>query len=324
MFKLSPELSIVKLTENRFTRPIKRWFVRFLASRGWRRSILNKYYNTLGATGRSRFHNRYYGIFRNGRKALDGGVWHIRFADRDILLPLRSDWAWQDWETAISIIGHDSEIKQTYSAILNSSHRPNLFLDIGANYGTHSVLFLAAGIPTFSFEPNPNCFSYFETVCKLNQLAFRWEPVAIGDVTGRIELVYPEKHTWFGTVSPTLGINLKKSYQSITTQLVPLKKLDDYFSEVARQNILIKIDVEGHECACLRGASRLITHCSPMIIFESFTETRNELFGVFKQFGYHIYLLPWEPSSRVLPLPIEEFTESRESNFIAIPYDAKQ
>ena len=40
----------------------------------------------------------------------------------------------------VSIVGHDIEVKETYAALIASDHRPTLFLDVGANYGLHSIL----------------------------------------------------------------------------------------------------------------------------------------------------------------------------------------
>src|ERR1700722_9247274 len=51
--------------------------------------------------------------------------------------------------------GHDSELKQTYASLIQLEHPPRLVLDIGANYGTHSIIFLSHDIETVSFEPNP-------------------------------------------------------------------------------------------------------------------------------------------------------------------------
>jgi hypothetical protein len=65
---------------------------------------------------------------------------------------------WLDWFLALATLGDDSTVKKTYAAIVSSSRKPDLFLDVGANYGTHSLLFLAHGIRTWSFEPNARCY----------------------------------------------------------------------------------------------------------------------------------------------------------------------
>jgi FkbM family methyltransferase len=308
---------IRKLFENRFTRPIKRSIVRSIAAKTGPRSLLNQYYSLLGDQAKSRFYARYSKIFRDNHVLLASGEWVIHFTDRKIRLPLRPSWSWLDWDGALSLIGHDIEVKQTYAALLKSDQRPALFLDVGANYGTHSVLFLSAGIPVIAFEPNPACFSYFQTVCELNGLTGRWEQVAIGNDGGQIELVYPDKETWLGSVSSEVAFTLKKS-TFVKTQRVPLKKLDDYCSDI-HSNVLIKIDVEGYEREVIQGASQLLRYCKPKLIFESNQlKLRGDLFRLLTDYEYSVHELPWKPSVGSRRLGPHEFLISTATNFIAV------
>jgi FkbM family methyltransferase len=312
--------SLVKrLYDNRFTRPAKRSFVRSIAAKNGPRTLLNRYYNALSDEGVSRFHTGYAKIFRERGISMSPGEWNVYFAGRLIRLPLRSPWSWLDWDTAVSIIAHDIEIKQTYTALLASDHRPALFFDVGANYGTHSVLFLAVGIPVIAFEPNPTCLEHFHAICKLNGFSARWEQVAIGSEVGEIELVYPERDTWLGSVSSTVQSNLKES-AGMTSLRVPIRDLDYFLNDIPRGNVLIKIDVEGHESEVLRGASRVLRDCMPTIIFESNdAKTRSHLFCVLSESGYCVHPLPWQTSERSHVMGAEEFLVSVGTNFLAIP-----
>lgn len=307
-----------KLSENRLTTPIKRAFVRSIAARTGPRSLLNQYYSLLDDKAKSRFHARYSKIFRDEGALLAPGEWLCHFADRKIRLPLRSSWSWLDWDSAVSVLGHDIEVKQTYAALVKSDQRPALFLDVGANYGTHSILFLSAGIPIIAFEPNKSCLSYFQTVCDLNGFRGRWEQVAIGNDTGQIELIYPEKETWLGSVSSDIA--LKKS-SSVKTQRTPLKRLDDYALEIAHNNVLIKIDVEGYEREVVEGASQLLRNYKPKLIFESNeAQSRGKLFRLLAENGYSIHRLPWQPSIGSRALDFREFSTNTLTNFIAVPH----
>jgi len=317
-----PSRWIGKLSENRFTRPIKRSIVRSIAAQNGPRTVLNRYYGLLGDEAKSNFHARYSKIFRDNGVPLAPGEWDITFIDRKIRLPLRPSWSWLDWDTAVSIIGHDIEVKQTYAALVTSDQRPAIFLDVGANYGMHSVLFLSVGIPVIAFEPNPSCLSYFETICELNSLTGRWEQVAIGNKAGQIELVYPEKETWLGSVSSHVVATLEKAHGVIAKQ-VPLKKLDDYLSDVPRDKVLIKIDVEGFELEVVEGASRVLRDCKPKLIFESNNaKSRHALHQLLGHCGYSVHPLPWQPSFASRFLDLDEFLTSASVNFIAIPRSA--
>jgi FkbM family methyltransferase len=282
------------------------------------RALLNQWYGTLGEHGKSRFYERYSKIFRETDVKFDAGDWTIKFYGCDVKLPLRPDCAWLDWDNAVSILGHDLEIKQTYAALLTSDQRPNLFMDVGANYGMHSTLFLTAGIPVLAFEPNPSCFACFRVVCELNGFSARWESVAIGNKTGKIELVYPERETWLGSVSSEIVPSLMER-KSVIVKEAPIKRLDDYINDIPRGNVVLKIDVEGFELEVLRGASQVLSVCKPKIIFETNdSRTRVDLYGAFEQFNYVLYSLPWRPSIASRPLVMEEFLSSPAHNFIAI------
>lgn len=310
-------LLLEKLSENRFTRPIKRSIVRSIAAKNGLRGVLERYYGLLDDEAKSRFHARYSKIFRNHSVALAAGEWVVDFVDREIRLPLRPSWSWLDWDNATSIVGHDVEVKQTYAAMVMSEERPAIFLDVGANYGMHSVLFLSVGIPVIAFEPNPACFSQFKIVCELNSLSGRWEQVAIGNKAGQIELAYPDKETWLGSVSSEVVATLKRS-GGVTTKQVPLKKLDDYLTDLPSNKILIKIDVEGFEREVIEGASKILQHFRPKIIFESNdTKSRLDLFQLLANHGYSVHPLPWR-FSFASHLSMDEFLTSKATNFIAI------
>jgi len=283
---------------------------------------LNRYYDLLGYEAKSRFHARYSKIFRNHHAQLAPGQWIVHFNDREIRLPLRPSWAWLDWDTAVSIVGHDIEVIQTYATLISSDERPALFLDVGANYGMHSLLFLSTGIKTIAFEPNSQCLSYFQTVCELNGLEGRWEQVAIGSQTGQIELVYPKMNTWLGSVASEVVANLKRS-GSVITQMAPLRKLDDYLSDIPIDRALIKIDVEGFEREVIEGATQVLRKCRPKVIFESRDAgSRGDLFQLFADCGFSVYSLPWRPSVGSHFLRVTEFLTSPATNFIAVARSA--
>ncbi len=307
---------IGKFHDNRFTRPVRRSAIRWMATHRAPRRILNHYYRGLSFQAKSRFHSRYSKIFRPGG-SVSPGQWTIDFLDHVIHLPLRPSLSWLDWDYALSVLGHDAEIKETYAALIESDQRPALFIDVGANYGTHSILFSVVGIPIIAIEPNAECRSQFEAVHELNQLKGRWVPAALGKQAGEIDLVYPGRQTWLGSTSKSVASRLNPLPLVVTR--VPVTVLDDYCDEMPDGEILLKLDVEGSEVEVLQGASQLLRSRAPKIIFESNENAvRPELLELLEGFGYSVYPLPWRPSENTRPLRRDEFLQNRATNFLAI------
>lgn len=304
-----------KLVDNRITRPIAAWGVRQAIKHSSSRSTLNRLYSTLSDDHKEFFYSKFAKSFRNSSNPGISGNWTIEFNGLSITLPLRNEMFWLDWDLALSVLGHDHEIKRTYSYIMNSTLRPALFVDIGANYGSHSLLFLAAGIPTMSFEPNVTCFEYFEICCKMNGLDPNWLPVALGEATGSATLTYPERDTWLGSiVHNDIGQNKLD---------VTVRTLNSYLPDIGEGNILTKIDTEGGELSVLKGAREFIRLLSPKIIFESNNDIdRDEIFRIMSENHYEILALPYL-GKREDTLSPQQFLESRCTNFIALPDHAR-
>ena len=195
--------------------------VRMTAASSWSRQILNAVYLKLTPSQRVLFHRAFAKIFRNNYTQGRDGNWKVVFANKSILMPLTSEHFWLNWDSAVSIVGHDIEVKRTYEALIGlPSKKPNLFIDIGANYGTHSLLFLVHGIRTITFEPNSLCHDYFRKMCKLNQVTPKLETVALGRSHGYVELAYPKRNTWLGSTNTETINKLSLSQELVIEKVV--------------------------------------------------------------------------------------------------------
>ena len=173
--------------------------IRVLAVRRWTGIWLNWMYARLPEARKGDFHVLFSKIFRNQSVPAMFGGWNLKFAGRKLVMPLTRDRIWLDWDSAVSVLGHDVEVKQTYAFLLKSPKPPQLFVDVGANYGTHSLLFLVHGIESISVEPNPSCHHVFREICAVNGVNPRIEGVALGEVDGWTELCFPANETWLGS-----------------------------------------------------------------------------------------------------------------------------
>jgi len=283
------------------------------------RKRINNFYSKLNYFEKADFHYRFAKIFRDGVYTFTPGFWEILFQGKKILLPLEPENIWLDWDNAVSIIGHDIEIKRTYEYFLLSERKVELFIDIGANYGTHSLLFLMQGIDVLTFEPNSMCHSVFERMCELNEVNPNLRKVALGDKEQLIKIKFPERDTWNGSVDRSIQARLSQSFELKEEQVVQ-ERLDNYISEIAGKAILMKIDTEGSELNVLQGASQILKTCKPTVIFESWQdESRSLLRDFFKRYNYGIYDLPLTMDQNSCELDAGEFLNSNKINYIAIP-----
>ena len=285
--------------------------------------MLNALYLKLSHSQRAYFQRRFSKAFRNGADHGRDGYWEVVFGDKRILMPLRRGNFWLDWDNAVSIVGHDIEVKQTYEALIASPlERPELFIDVGANYGTHSLLFLVHGIEAITFEPNSSCHDLFRMICELNGVHPRLEALALGDQTGYVEFSYPERDTWLGSTEPEVVDRLKRS-EILVTERVEQRILDEFLSSIGNKRTLIKIDTEGNELSVLKGAEKVLDETRPRIIFECFSEgEKSRIFDHFAGVSYSVYSLPWSPNARSDALGKEQFIAGSATNFIALPSES--
>jgi FkbM family methyltransferase len=283
------------------------------------RRALNFLYARLTYEQKQLYHRGFARIYRDRPSRATPGTWKVSFAGREILLPLNPRRMWLDWDTALSILGHDVEVKKTYERVLSSGTRPDLYVDIGANYGTHSLLFLVHGVETITFEPNASCHAYFLEACALNRVRCRLEPVALGNAERYVELLYPESETWLGSVDRAV-CGLQTDQTGVVEQKVWQRTLDSYLANLQNRRVLVKIDTEGHEYSVLQGAWSVVQRCRPLVIFECWgKETRQKLREFFRQGNYQLYRLPWSPTEQAAALTDGDFIDSTQTNFIAVP-----
>jgi len=306
--------SLIKRAHPRLREDVQQ-LVRGMAAHSSSRLCLNLVYSALPHREKARFHALCCRLFADGGQQFEDGNWIVKFAGKRLVLPLTAEGAWQEWDAAVAILGHDLEIKTTYANLLRW-RRPKLFFDVGANYGLHSLLFLAHGIRTVSFEPNANCHAYLRRVCELNHLVCNIQPVALSDVEGFTELWFPERQTWMGTTDARVRESLGKDF-GLSSLLVEQTTIDNFVARHGCRPDLIKIDTEGNELHILRGSRETLRSLRPLVIFESWPGGRDGLFHIFEEVGYRISPLPLQPRSPARVLENRSFFEHPGRNFIA-------
>ncbi len=165
-------------------------------------------------------------------------------------------------------------------------------LDVGGNVGTWSHPLSERFDNVIAFEPHPENRACYETNMaeKTNWVL---TPVALSDTEGKLPLYI--HNVSCGNISlehdgvingPTHG---KPTDADIISIEVEVKTIDSFgFHDVD----FIKIDVQGHEHGVLKGATKLLTEQSPVLVLElpqRYPEeivVRNEITEWLKQYGY--------------------------------------
>lgn len=158
-----------------------------------------------------------------------------------------------------------------------------VFIDIGANIGSYSILLMDVVRDIIAFEPHPLTASR----CKMNFLLNGYDEgkvkqIALSDVNSSVN---------FSDLSNGSSVNriIPDEQNGI---IVEAKTLDSFFDNITdnvANNYLIKIDVEGFELNVINGASRFFSsHIIRGIIFESFDDKITEVKSALSQQGFKI------------------------------------
>lgn len=133
-------------------------------------------------------------------------------------------------------------------------------LDIGANIGNHALFFADRFDEVLAFEPNPRTFGLlqFNAALRRNIVCFNF---GLSDVEGTARLTVPTENIGMATLHASAGLG----GAAVDCEL---RRLDGLDLLAQRRVAMIKIDVEGHELAVLRGAAALLARDRPVVVFE--------------------------------------------------------
>ena len=157
------------------------------------------------------------------------------------------------------------------SFVLHFLRAEDLFVDVGANIGSYTVLASAhCGANTVSIEPVPETFSHILANISLNGIEQKVDVmnIAVGAVNGLVKMTADLDST------NRIVTNHDGTRKMIE---VPLRTLDDILA--GRSPALIKIDVEGYEAAVIDGAQRTLADPALKAIII-------ELMGTSKKYGF--------------------------------------
>lgn len=159
--------------------------------------------------------------------------------------------------------------------------RSSVSVDIGANRGVYSYLMRRHSKSVIAFEPNPFYASFVRRALKDVEVI----EAAVSDHEGKTILRVPlsEAIAGMGTIEVENKLD-RLPVQQIEISILTLDSL-----KLPRMGFM-KIDVEGHELAALRGAAATIERCLPNFLIEAEERHRkdavNSVLGFLSRYGY--------------------------------------
>lgn len=217
--------------------------------------------------------------------------------------------AHSDYEDWITHLGGPDDNARLLMKMLRGS---GTLIDVGANIGTISVPVAKRGTRVFAIEMVPDhCLRLWSAASQNRLTNLHIVQVAAGDYDGMITFqgtdasanVYAEKN---GTPSVCLRIDTLLDTVSIVEPLV------------------MKIDVEGHEAAVLRGSLQTIEKFRPLVLFEAIeiegdpNSAARKSKQLLEDLRYALFL---QRGSVLSPKASTDIQEGHVSDFLAAPIE---
>ncbi len=158
-----------------------------------------------------------------------------------------------------------------------------IFLDIGANIGSYSVLLMDKVKNIYAFEPHPLTAKQ----CKMNFLLNNYDEkqivqLALSDTNSEVYFTDNRKQTSINKIS-----NDSKDCFKVTSNT-----LDNFSSQHLDRslNYIVKIDTEGFEYNVLKGGIKFFKDYNiDCIAFECFGGPNSEVFKILQSYGYKTF-----------------------------------
>lgn len=183
----------------------------------------------------------------------------------------------------------------------------HISIDVGSHYGLYIPELLQHSKLTYAFEINPRLSRFISRAYHSSRLIV--ETVGLSDHNGSCLCRIPEELPGLATIEKENALGPEEVPHSMKIKVVKVqtKLLDDYdLSGVG----FIKIDVEGHEFAVLKGAERTLARDRPSLVIEIKEIHKPNEWDDINQFLGRLNYRGFFLSDKVLH-PIESFVDHR-------------
>ena len=160
---------------------------------------------------------------------------------------------------------------------LINNHSTTKFIDIGANCGFYSFEFATKNLEVLAFEPNSDALLKInKTITKNQNLKDRIRvfPFGLSNINSKMQMRSMVKHGYIqtgGSSITTEKISQNNKYKIYEGEF----KIGDEVLNFKRNNLAIKIDVEGHELNVIKGIQNLLKSNKCIVQIEIFEKNFN-------------------------------------------------
>lgn len=136
------------------------------------------------------------------------------------------------------------------------------FVDVGANFGVYAAYAIRHASDVYIFEPHPDLS---RELAQIFAGRAHVNPIALSDRSGTVEFLIPRLHHRDIHSRGSIETVHSADFTEMRSVKVERRRLDDLaIPDVA----VIKIDVEGHELAVLKGSHETLAKHRPSVIVE--------------------------------------------------------
>lgn len=220
-----------------------------------------------------------------------------------------------DYEIFANGVFEDGVLKLIKSELRKS----DIFLDVGANIGQHSIYASFFCKHVYAFEPIQRIFDQCnKSIFENNIFNISTYNYALGEKSESIPIWSSESN--MGASSLMFSNNRK------IEQYVKVEKLDSIYEKIGIEKIdFIKIDVEGYEWNVLQGLRGVIKNNKPKILLEfAWAHQKNSrdipqnIYDFLIENNYHIYNIGSDGYTKVKVNSIDEIIDLEHTNLFCI------
>lgn len=193
------------------------------------------------------------------------------------------------WRRKYRILQRLGESRSDIQLAVSLCDPNRISLDIGADVGQFTIAMLGSSRSVIAFEPRPAQARELASMFDAARVPVRVEAIALSDTAGVGTMRVVESEPGRSTIDTT-NVLSDVDNSGIRSIEVPVRRLDDLdLHDIG----MIKIDVEGHELAVLRGATHTLARDRPAIMVEAeqrhYPNAVAEITELLRQSGYSGY-----------------------------------